>query len=81
MEIVTQYWHQIVFLIAAIVVAVRLESEVKSCRKDIDSLCCGVAAEGNRVDRSALQYQCKHARVVLAPKAHTQAACQRSQGP
>ena len=38
MELVTEYWHQILFLIAAIVVAVRLESEVKSCRKDIDSL-------------------------------------------
>ena len=38
MEIVTQYWHQIVFLIAAIVVAVRLESEVKSNRRDLNHL-------------------------------------------
>jgi len=38
MEIFTEYWHQILFVLAAIVMAVRLESEVKSCRKDIDNL-------------------------------------------
>ena len=38
MEIVTEYWHQILFLIGAIIMAVRLESEVKSCRKDIDHI-------------------------------------------
>ena len=36
MEILTNYWHQILFLIGAIIVAVRLESEVKSLRKDLD---------------------------------------------
>ena len=38
MEIFNEYWHQIIFVLAAIVMAVRLESEVKSCRKDIDGL-------------------------------------------
>jgi|TARA_R110000765_G_scaffold196291_1_gene301972 uncharacterized protein YoxC len=38
MEIVKAHWHQIVFFIAFIVVAVRLESEVKSLRKDLDNL-------------------------------------------
>ena len=36
MEILTNYWHQILFLIGAIIVAVILESEVKSLRKDLD---------------------------------------------
>ena len=36
MELITNYWHQILFLIGAIIVAVRLESEVKSLRKDLD---------------------------------------------
>ena len=34
----TEYWHQILFFIAAIVVAVRLESEVKSCRRYLNAL-------------------------------------------
>lgn len=38
MEIIQGYWHQIAFFIAFIVVAVRLESEVKSLRKDLDNL-------------------------------------------
>ena len=38
MELISEYWHQILFLVGAIVVAVRLESEVKSCRKDLDAL-------------------------------------------
>ena len=38
MEIVTEYWHQILFLLGAIVVAVRLQSEVKSNRRDLDHL-------------------------------------------
>ena len=36
MELITNYWHQILFLVGAIIVAVRLESEVKSLRKDLD---------------------------------------------
>ena len=38
MELITNYWHQILFLIGAIIVAVRLESEVKGLRKDLDGL-------------------------------------------
>ena len=38
MELISQYWHQILFLIGAIVVAVKLQSEVKSLRKDLDDL-------------------------------------------
>ena len=38
MELITDYWHQILFLVGAIVVAVRLESEVKAFRKDLDNL-------------------------------------------
>ena len=38
MEILTGYWHQILFFLGVIVVAVRLESEVRSLRKDLDSL-------------------------------------------
>jgi len=36
MDLIANYWHQIIFLIGAIIVAVRLESEVKSLRKDLD---------------------------------------------
>ena len=36
MEIVTSYWHQIVFLLGVIIVAVRLVSDVKGLRKDLD---------------------------------------------
>ena len=36
MELITNYWHQILFLIGAIIVAVRLESEVRGLRKDLD---------------------------------------------
>jgi hypothetical protein len=38
MELLKSYWHQILFLITAIIVAVRLESEVRSLRKDLNSL-------------------------------------------
>ncbi len=38
MDVISAYWHQIVFLIGAIVVAVRLQSEVHSLRKDIDEI-------------------------------------------
>ena len=34
MEIISNYWHQIVFLLGVIIVAVRLDSEVKGLRKD-----------------------------------------------
>tara|TARA_Y100001951_G_C11102477_1_gene162825 strand:- start:244 stop:474 length:231 start_codon:yes stop_codon:yes gene_type:complete len=36
MELISQYWHQIVFLIGMIIVAVRLKAEVTSLRKDVD---------------------------------------------
>ena len=36
MEIISNYWHQIVFLLGVIIVAVRLDSEVKGLRKDLD---------------------------------------------
>ena len=48
MELITEYWHQILVLIGAIVVAVRLESEVKSLRKDLDNM----TKELNRRDTS-----------------------------
>ena len=38
MEIVTEYWHQILFLLGAIVVAVRLQSEVRNIRKDVNHM-------------------------------------------
>ena len=38
MEALAEYWHQILFLIGAIIMAVRLESEVKSNRRDLDHL-------------------------------------------
>ena len=36
MEIITNYWHQIIFLLGVIIMAVRLESEVRGLRKDLD---------------------------------------------
>ena len=38
MELLTEYWYQIVFFLGVIIVAVRLESEVKGLRKDLDRL-------------------------------------------
>ena len=38
MELLKSYWHQVLFLITTIIVAVRLESEVRSLRKDLNSL-------------------------------------------
>ena len=38
MEILKAHWHQIVFAIGFIIVAVRLEYEVKSIRKDLNHL-------------------------------------------
>ena len=38
MELISAYWHQILFLVGAIITAVRLESEVKAIRKDLDTL-------------------------------------------
>ena len=38
MEIVTEYWHQILFFIGVIIMGVRLESEVKSNRRDLNHL-------------------------------------------
>ena len=38
MELISAYWHQILFLVGAIIIAVRLESEVKAIRKDLDTL-------------------------------------------
>jgi hypothetical protein len=38
MELLKNYWHQIIFVIGAVIVAVRLESEVRSLRKDLNSL-------------------------------------------
>ena len=38
MEIVTEYWHQILFLLGAIIVAVRLQSEVRNLRKDVNHM-------------------------------------------
>ena len=38
MELLIAHWHQILFVIGIIVVAVRLESEVKNLRKDVDQI-------------------------------------------
>ena len=46
MEFLSGYWHQIMFFLGVIIVAVRLESEVRSLRKDLD----GLTKELNRRD-------------------------------
>ena len=38
MEIVTEYWHQILFFLGAIVVAVRLQSDVNSNKRELRQL-------------------------------------------
>jgi hypothetical protein len=38
MDILRGYWHQILFVVGAVIVAVRLESEVRNLRKDLDAL-------------------------------------------
>ena len=38
MEIITGYWHQILFLIGVVITAVGLQYEVKTLRKDLDNL-------------------------------------------
>ena len=38
MELITTHWHQIVFIISLIVVAVKLSSQVKEIQKDFDNI-------------------------------------------
>ena len=38
MEALTEYWHQLLFFIGVIIMGVRLESEVKSNRRDLNHL-------------------------------------------
>ena len=38
LETIGDHWHQIIFVVMLIVVGVRLESEVKSLRKDVDDI-------------------------------------------
>ena len=38
MEIITQYWHQVVIIVALIVVAVKLNAQVKEIQKDLDNI-------------------------------------------
>ena len=38
MEIITSHWHQIVFIIGLIVVAVKLDAQVKEIQKDLDNI-------------------------------------------
>ena len=38
MELITTHWHQIVFIIGLIVVAVKLNAQVKEIQKDLDSI-------------------------------------------
>ncbi len=38
MEGLLQYWEQLVFLLGALIVAVKLHTEVLSLRKDVDKL-------------------------------------------
>ena len=38
MDFVSQYWEQIIFIGALIIVATRLREQVNECRRDIDAL-------------------------------------------
>ena len=38
MELITAHWHQIIFIISLIVVAVKLSSQVKEIQKDLDTI-------------------------------------------
>ena len=38
MELITTHWHQIVFIISLIVVAVKLSSHVKEIQNDLDNI-------------------------------------------
>ena len=38
MELITSHWHQIIFIISLIVVAVKLSSQVKEIQKDLDHM-------------------------------------------
>ena len=38
MELITSHWHQIIFIISLIVVAVKLNAKVKEIQKDLDSI-------------------------------------------
>ena len=38
MELISQYWHQIIFLVGMIIVAVKLKAEVANLRKDVDGM-------------------------------------------
>ena len=38
MEIIKSHWHQIVFIIGLIVVAVKLTAQVKEIQKDLDNI-------------------------------------------
>ena len=38
MEIITSHWHQVVFIIGLIVVAVKLNAQVKEIQKELDNI-------------------------------------------
>ena len=38
MDVITEHWHQIVFLLGLIVVAVKLTAQVKEIQKDLDNI-------------------------------------------
>jgi len=38
MEIVTQYWDQVILIVGLIVVAVKLSAQVKEIQKDLDTM-------------------------------------------
>ena len=38
MELITSHWHQIIFIISLIVVAVKLNAQVKEIQKDLDHM-------------------------------------------
>ena len=38
MDVLIAHWHQILFVVGIIVVAMSLESEVKNLRKDVDQI-------------------------------------------
>tara|TARA_B100001013_G_C24620817_1_gene447154 strand:- start:2068 stop:2304 length:237 start_codon:yes stop_codon:yes gene_type:complete len=38
MDVITEHWHQIVFILGLIVVAVKLTAQVKEIQKDLDNI-------------------------------------------
>ena len=50
MELITSHWHQIIFIISLIVVAVKLSAQVKEIQKDLDHLTSSLDKRNTYVD-------------------------------